>query len=185
MVTFNDVLLLWRTKGEDDKLRSADESRKPVLLIATSILAARKLSGWTGGWSPAAEAAVSDAITLAEKIMWRIDSKGPESSHREHPVGNYGDEKFKPRRLVMDIRPALSFSNRLSLRDFEAEMWKLYFGFVKGLLMAITSVIYLLALTAFFIAQHAVLIASKVTGSVIAWSPEKPRVFGMRTANGE
>jgi hypothetical protein len=30
-----------------------------------------------------------------------------------------------------------------------------------------------------------VLIAGKIAGSVIDWSPEKPRVFGMRPANGE
>jgi len=58
-----------------------------------------------------------------------------------------------------------------------------YFGFVKGLLVAITSVIYLFVLTAFFILQHAVLIAGKVTGSVVDWSPEKPRVFGMSPAS--
>jgi len=86
---------------------------------------------------------------------------------------------------MMEIRPALSFSSRLSLRDFEAEMWKLYFGVVKSLLLAITSVIYLLVLTAFFIAQHGVLIAGKITRSVIEWSPEKPRAFGMRPVNGE
>jgi len=36
-----------------------DEGCKRVLLIAASILAARKLSGWSGGWSPAAEAVAS------------------------------------------------------------------------------------------------------------------------------
>jgi hypothetical protein len=87
--------------------------------------------------------------------------------------------------MVMGIRPAIHFSSRLSLREFEVEMWKLYFGVVKGLLVAITSVIYLFVLTAFFIVQHGVLIAGKVTGSVIDWSPEKPRVFGMRPVNGE
>jgi hypothetical protein len=85
----------------------------------------------------------------------------------------------------MDIRPALSFSSRLSLREFEGEMWKLYFGVVKGLLLAITSVIYLFVLTAFFIVQHGVLIAGKVTGSVIEWSPEKPRVFGMSSVDAD
>ena len=85
----------------------------------------------------------------------------------------------------MEIRPALSFSSRLSLREFEAEMWKLYFGVVKGLLLAITSVVYLVALAAFFVVQHGVLIAGKITGSVIDWSPEKPRAFGMRPVNGE
>ena len=85
----------------------------------------------------------------------------------------------------MDIRPALHFPSRLSLREFEAEMWKLYFGVVKGLLLAITSVVYFVVLTAFFIAQQAVLVARKITGSVIDWSPEKPRAFGMRPVNGE
>ena len=85
----------------------------------------------------------------------------------------------------MDIRPALSFSSRLSLREFEAEMWKLYFGVVKVLLLAITSGVYLVVLTAFFIAQQAVLVAGKITGSVIDWTPEKPRAFGMRPVSGE
>lgn len=85
----------------------------------------------------------------------------------------------------MEIRPALTFSSRLSLREFETKMWKLYFGVVKDLLVAITSAIYLFVLTGFFIAQQGVLVVGKVTGSVIDWSPEKPRVFGMRPANGE
>jgi hypothetical protein len=42
-----------------------------------------------------------------------------------------------------------------------------------------------LVLLAFFIVQHGVLIAGKVTGSVIDWSPEKPRTFGMRPVNGD
>ena len=63
-----------------------DEGRKRVLLIAASILAARKLSGWSGGWSPAAEAAVSDAITLAEKIMSRIDGKWARAESQGAPV---------------------------------------------------------------------------------------------------
>lgn len=85
----------------------------------------------------------------------------------------------------MDVRPALSFSNRISLRDFEAEMWKLYFGVVKGLLTAITSLIYLFVLTAFLLAQYATLIAGKAAMTVMNWSPEKPRVFGMRPTGGD
>ena len=85
----------------------------------------------------------------------------------------------------MDIRPALSLSSRLSLPDFEAEMWKLYFGVVKGLLVAITSVVYLFVLAAFFIVQHGVVIAGKITGSVVDWNPEKPQAFGMRPINRE
>jgi hypothetical protein len=85
----------------------------------------------------------------------------------------------------MDERPALSFSSRLSLREFEAEMWKLYFGVVKSLLLAVTSALYLLVLTAFFITQYAVLAAGKVTGSIIEWHSEKPRAFGLRPVNGD
>ncbi|MGD0965988.1 MAG: hypothetical protein ABSA57_19060 [Candidatus Acidiferrales bacterium] len=55
----------------------------------------------------------------------------------------------------------------------------------EGCLLAITSVIYLIVLVAFFIVQHDVLIAGKITGSVIDWSPEKPGAFGMRPVNGE
>jgi hypothetical protein len=69
-----------------------DEGRKRVILIAASILAARKLSGWSGGWSPAAEAAVSDAITLAEKIMSRIDGKWPEP---ESQGASFGEQAVK------------------------------------------------------------------------------------------
>jgi hypothetical protein len=54
-----------------------DESRKRVLLIAASILAARKLAQWDGRPSPAFESAISDAITTAERILSRIDSRWP------------------------------------------------------------------------------------------------------------
>jgi hypothetical protein len=39
-----------------------DESRKRVLLIAASILAARKLANWDGRPSPALESSIADAI---------------------------------------------------------------------------------------------------------------------------
>jgi gamma-glutamylcysteine synthetase len=54
-----------------------DEGRKRVLLIAASILAARKLGNWDGRPSPALESAIADAITIAERIMARIDSRWP------------------------------------------------------------------------------------------------------------
>ncbi|PYV69638.1 MAG: hypothetical protein DMG96_33475 [Acidobacteria bacterium] len=53
-----------------------DEGRKRVLLIAASILAARKLVNWDGRPSPL-ECAIADAIALAERIMARIDSRWP------------------------------------------------------------------------------------------------------------
>ncbi len=54
-----------------------DEGRKRVLLIAASILAARKLADWDGRPSPALESAIANAITLADRIMAKIDSKWP------------------------------------------------------------------------------------------------------------
>jgi hypothetical protein len=54
-----------------------DEGRKRVLLIAASILAARRLANWDGRPSPAFESAIADAITIADRIMARIDSRWP------------------------------------------------------------------------------------------------------------
>jgi hypothetical protein len=55
-----------------------DESRKKVLLIAASILAARKLSQYDGGKRiPATVAAISDAVRWAEEIMRAIDERWP------------------------------------------------------------------------------------------------------------
>ncbi len=54
-----------------------DEGRKRVLLIAASILAARKLAHWDGRSSPMLEAAISDAISVAERILNRIDAWWP------------------------------------------------------------------------------------------------------------
>ena len=57
-----------------------DEGRKRVLLIAASILAARKLAqaNWDGKPSPLRESAVFDAISTAEYTMQRIDEQWPE-----------------------------------------------------------------------------------------------------------
>ena len=59
---------------------SMDEGRKRVLLIAASILAARKLVNWDGRPSPALESAIADAIATAERIMAKIDSRWPTRS---------------------------------------------------------------------------------------------------------
>jgi hypothetical protein len=61
---------------------SMDEGRKRVLLIAASILAARKLVNWDGRPSPALESAIADAIATAERIMGKIDSRWPTRSTR-------------------------------------------------------------------------------------------------------
>lgn len=56
-----------------------DEGRKRVLLIAASILAARRLADWNGGPpSPKFVAAISDSIRIAERIMQAIDDRWPE-----------------------------------------------------------------------------------------------------------
>jgi hypothetical protein len=55
-----------------------DEGRKRVLLIAASILAARKLAQYNGGKHvPATVAAISDAVRWAEEIMGEIDRRWP------------------------------------------------------------------------------------------------------------
>jgi len=50
--------------------RAVDEGRKRTILIAASILAARRLSDWDGAaLLPRHVAAISDAIRIAERIM--------------------------------------------------------------------------------------------------------------------
>lgn len=53
-----------------------DEGRKRVLLIAASILAARKLAMYEGGTRvPATISAIADAVRWAEMIMAEIDKR--------------------------------------------------------------------------------------------------------------
>jgi hypothetical protein len=53
-----------------------DEGRKRVLLIAASILAARKLAQYdSGARVPATVSAIADAIRWAEEIMAEIDRR--------------------------------------------------------------------------------------------------------------
>jgi hypothetical protein len=68
-----------------------DEGRKRVPLIAASLLAARKLSRLQDTRaSPAQTITIHDAVTLAERIMDKIDDVFPEkeatASKREHYV---------------------------------------------------------------------------------------------------
>lgn len=67
-----------RIQGETCKLVRVDEGRKRVLLIAASILAARKLAQYDGGKRvPATVSAIADAVRWAEEIMREIDSRWP------------------------------------------------------------------------------------------------------------
>jgi hypothetical protein len=55
-----------------------EEGRKRVLLIAASILAARKLAMYEGGTRvPATVSAIADGIRWAEQIMDDIDRRWP------------------------------------------------------------------------------------------------------------
>ena len=55
-----------------------DEGRKRALLIAASILAARKLAQYEGSAKvPATICAIIDAIRWAEQIMCEIDRRWP------------------------------------------------------------------------------------------------------------
>jgi hypothetical protein len=58
-----------------------DEGRKRVLLIAASILAARKLAQYDGGARvPATITAIEDAVRWAEEIMRAIDERWPSAA---------------------------------------------------------------------------------------------------------
>ena len=52
-----------------------DESRKHAILVAASILAARKLAQYEYKPCPATECAIADAIAAANRILEKIDSR--------------------------------------------------------------------------------------------------------------
>jgi hypothetical protein len=54
-----------------------DERRKEALLIAAAILAARELARLEYKPCPATEAAIANAVTMAEKILRKIDNRFP------------------------------------------------------------------------------------------------------------
>lgn len=85
----------------------------------------------------------------------------------------------------MDIRPRINFANRITLREFDAELWGLYFGFVKGLLMVAASLVYFPLVCAFFLIQNAAFGASKLVAWVTEWNPVKPRAFELRSVDGD
>lgn len=69
-----------KIKRTCDTLGIVDEGRKRVLWIVAGILAARKLAQIERP-CPAMECCISDAISMAEKIMQRIDAKWPTETH--------------------------------------------------------------------------------------------------------
>jgi hypothetical protein len=67
-----------RTKGELCYTAHVDEGRKRVLLIAASILAARKLAQYPdANRVPATVCAIDDAVRWAEQILHVIDERWP------------------------------------------------------------------------------------------------------------
>src|SRR5271170_7300750 len=77
-----------------------DEGRKRVLLIAASILAARKLAQYDSGkLVPATVAAISDAVRWAEEIMRRLMSADR--------IGSIGMARtLNVRRCLMSLAPS-------------------------------------------------------------------------------
>jgi hypothetical protein len=65
-------------------LSRVDEGRKRVLLIAATILAARKLAQFEKP-CPGVESAIADGITMAERIMAKIDQKYPAKEKDKAP----------------------------------------------------------------------------------------------------
>jgi hypothetical protein len=61
-----------------------DEGRKRVLLISATILAARKLAQYDKP-CPGIEAAISNSIAMAEKIMRKIDALYPAKDSNPDP----------------------------------------------------------------------------------------------------
>jgi hypothetical protein len=55
-----------------------DKQRKDAILLATTILAARKLNEIGSKPCPARECAIADAVCNAELILRRIDERWPE-----------------------------------------------------------------------------------------------------------
>ena len=81
----NRLRQCWRTQSESAKLPSVDEGRKRVLLIAASILAARKLAQHgSEAQVPATICAIADAIRWAERIMNEIDRRWPKNETSLH-----------------------------------------------------------------------------------------------------
>ena len=72
-----------RNHGSEHKAKMltavVDESRKRVIGIMASILAARKLANYDGGKRvPATISAISDALRWADAILKEIDERWPE-----------------------------------------------------------------------------------------------------------
>jgi len=72
------LFLLWRTKEKLLRTLEVGEGRKRALLIAASILAARKLAQFEGVKRvPATVSAITDALRWAAEIMKAIDERWP------------------------------------------------------------------------------------------------------------
>jgi hypothetical protein len=85
----------------------------------------------------------------------------------------------------MDIHPKISLTSRLSLRDFDTELWHLYFSFLKGLLLAASSILYLVVLVLFFAVQNGAFAARQFAVWVTDWNPEKPQAFEIRPVDAD
>jgi len=81
-VRFGDVLYscMYTSLAESPQFRQDQFNLAGSVLIADSILAARKLANYDGGKRvPATMSAIADAVRWAEEIMREIDRRWPAS----------------------------------------------------------------------------------------------------------
>lgn len=101
-----------------------DAGRKRVLLIAASILAARKLAQYDGGKRvPATVAAIADAIRWGEEIMKAIDNQGREYGS-SCTVESLSPAAFQYRMELRNGSSRLNSTGCFGLLVWRTELWK-------------------------------------------------------------
>ena len=75
-----------------------DEGRKRTILIAASILVSRRYAQLEGKPSPALDAAIVDAIALAERILQKIDIRSAAAAPPTQSMTSSADYPWKGRR---------------------------------------------------------------------------------------
>ena len=72
-----------------------DEGRKRTLLIAASILVSRKFAALGARPSPALDAAIAEAVTMAERIMQQIDRRTAAARPPDQSMTTNGNYPWK------------------------------------------------------------------------------------------
>lgn len=61
--------------------------------------------------------------------------------------------------------------------DFETEVWRLYFGVLKGTLLTVICLACFVAIGILFFTQWVAVGATRAAEWVFAWQPSKPSIF--------